>query len=83
MPITKKLMKLGNSYGIVIEKPILELLGINADTPLEISTPNGKILVITPVQEHANDDRGPELSLEEVLQRINEKYGVALRKLAE
>jgi len=44
----KKLTTIGNSLGIIIERPILELLGINKDTPLEVKT-DGVALVIRPV----------------------------------
>ncbi len=50
MSITKKLTKHGNSYALVIDRPILELLGINNDTLLEISTPDGATIMITPVK---------------------------------
>jgi antitoxin MazE len=43
----KKLTAIGNSYGVVIEKPILELLDIDKDTELEMTT-DGKVLVLEP-----------------------------------
>lgn len=46
----KKLSAIGNSLGIVIEKPILELLGIDRDTELEMTT-DGHRLVIEPVRQ--------------------------------
>ena len=48
----KKLSAIGNSVGIVIEKPILELLKIDRDTELEMTT-DGKRLVLEPVDEAA------------------------------
>lgn len=45
----KKLSAVGNSFGIVIEKPILELLRINRDTDLEVTT-DGNRLIIEPVR---------------------------------
>jgi antitoxin MazE len=45
--MTKKLARLGNSVGIVIDKPILELLGIDPDGEVDITT-DGERLVITP-----------------------------------
>ena len=45
----KKLTAIGNSLGIIIERPILELLGIDKDTPLEVKT-DGEALVIRPVR---------------------------------
>jgi len=43
----KKLSTVGNSLGLIIERPILDLLEITKDTPLEIKT-DGKALIIRP-----------------------------------
>ena len=45
--MVKTLTRHGNSLALVIDKPILEMLRIDADTPLEIAT-DGKSLVISP-----------------------------------
>jgi antitoxin component of MazEF toxin-antitoxin module len=45
----KKLSTIGNSLGVVIEKPILELLNIDKDTELEMTT-DGSRLIIEPVR---------------------------------
>jgi antitoxin component of MazEF toxin-antitoxin module len=47
--MTKKLVQIGNSAGLIIDKPILELLGITLDTELELST-DGKRLFIEPAR---------------------------------
>lgn len=78
MTLTKKLTKHGNSYAVIIERPILDLLGIDATTLLEISTPDGASIVITPVK---NKDQQSRFSAS--LKKINKKYGSALKKLAE
>ena len=50
----KKLSAVGNSLALIIEKPILELLGIDRDTELEIKT-DGEGLIVRPVREdHSN-----------------------------
>jgi len=46
----KKLVAIGNSLGLIIEQPILELLRIDRETILEIST-DGKTLIIRPVSK--------------------------------
>ena len=46
----KKLSAIGNSLGIVIEKPILELLDFNRDTEIEMTT-DGERLILTPVRK--------------------------------
>jgi len=47
--MTKRLQSIGNSSGIIIDKPILELLRITSETELEITT-DGERLIITPVR---------------------------------
>lgn len=46
----KKLTTIGNSLGLIIDRPILNLLDIDRDTELEITT-DGKTLMIQPVRE--------------------------------
>lgn len=46
----KKLSAVGNSLGIVIEKPILELLDIDRETELEMTT-DGQRLIIQPIRQ--------------------------------
>lgn len=75
--MVKKLKKHGNSLALVIEKPILDLIGAEADTPFEITT-DGRALVLTPVK---SADR--QAAFEEALQNANRKYAKALKKLAE
>ncbi|MBI5118972.1 AbrB/MazE/SpoVT family DNA-binding domain-containing protein [Candidatus Poribacteria bacterium] len=73
----KKLTKHGNSLALVIDKPVLDLLNINADTPLEIST-DGQVLVMSPVRDSARRKK-----FEKALETVNKKYGRALKRLAD
>ena len=73
----KALTKHGNSLALIIDRAVLELLKINADTPLEIST-DGHVLVITPIRDKARHDK-----FEKALERTNKKFGRALKHLAE
>ena len=73
--ITSKLVKHGNSAALVIDKPILELLHIGLDTPLDIST-DGKTLTITP----GKDDR--EKRIRAALKKVNTTHAATLRKLS-
>jgi len=73
----KHLIKHGNSLALIIDKPILELLQISAETPLEITT-NGNSLLISPVESGERKER-----LQASLDKINEKYGDDLKRLAE
>ena len=46
----KRLSAFGNSLGVVIEKPILQLLKIDRETRLEMTT-DGDRIVLTPVRQ--------------------------------
>lgn len=57
MAITKTLSAFGNSLALVMDRAVLDLLGISRDTALEIST-DGVRLIITPVKESASPQGG-------------------------
>jgi len=40
----------GNGYALVVEKSVMELLGMTPETPLEIRT-DGRSLIVTPAAE--------------------------------
>jgi antitoxin MazE len=48
--MVKTLRQIGNSYGIIIEKPIMDLLGIDSQTQLEVSVQDGALL-LRPIRE--------------------------------
>ncbi len=48
--MVKMLSPVGNSLAVIIDKPILELLGIDRATPLEVRT-DGTSLILTPVKK--------------------------------
>jgi antitoxin component of MazEF toxin-antitoxin module len=73
----KTLIKHGNSLALVIDKPILDMLQISADTPLEIST-NGDQLLVTPCR-----DKTRQKKIETSLEKINTKFENDLRRLAQ
>jgi antitoxin component of MazEF toxin-antitoxin module len=73
----KNLTKHGNSLALVIEKPILELIGADAETRFDIST-DGQALILTPVR-----NPGRKAAFETALDEVNTKYPKALKKLAE
>ena len=72
----KKFIKHGNSLALVIDKPILEMLHISADTQVELVT-NGDSLMISPVRAKAR-----QRNLTKSLEKINHKFGDDLRRLA-
>ena len=48
--MVKTLSPIGNSLGLIIDKAILDLLGIARDTPLDIKT-DGEALIIRPIRD--------------------------------
>jgi antitoxin component of MazEF toxin-antitoxin module len=73
----KTLTKHGNSLALVIEKPILELLGADAQTPFDVTT-DGQVLILSPIKE---SDRNEAFFA--ALDKVNARYPKALKKLAE
>ena len=73
----KTLTKHGNSLALVIDRAVLELLKIDSETPLEIST-DGQVLVITPVRDPERQEK-----FKSALGSVNRRYGRALKRLAE
>ncbi len=70
--MTKKPTRIGNSLGLVIEKPILELLSITQDTELEVTT-DGKRLIIEP--------RSRRKRLSDSARRAMDAHGNTFRRL--
>ncbi len=52
----KMLIKHGNSLALVIDKPILEMLQIDATTPLQLTT-NGDQILVTPCRDKARQKK--------------------------
>ena len=77
--LAKKLIPVGNSLGLVIDKPILDMLSISKDTELEIRT-EGNALIIMPVRKGKDQDR--EKSFREALKWVIEHHGETLQKLS-
>jgi antitoxin component of MazEF toxin-antitoxin module len=75
--LTKEICKHGNSLALVIDRPILELLGIDEQTTLNIST-DGRALIIVPSHGKRRSKR-----FLKALEDGNEQYGGALKRPAE
>ena len=76
----KKLTKVGNSLALVIDRPIIDLLNLDAETPLEERT-DGRTLTVSPVSD-ADLKTGRKRKVEEAMGRMNQRYAKALRRLA-
>jgi antitoxin MazE len=75
--MVKKLTKHGNSLALVIDRPILDLLKIDPDTPLEVTT-DGKQLIISLAKPSARREK-----FEAAQESAHKRYGKAFQKLAE
>lgn len=73
----KKLTKHGNSLALVIDRPILELLKIDADTTLDIST-DGEKLTIGPAKPSERRRK-----FEAAQAKAHQQFSGAFQKLAE
>lgn len=71
----KKLSAIGNSLGIVIEKPILELLDFTRDTELDMTT-DGERLIIARARKSKRD------RVKASLARAMAAHDESLRRLA-
>lgn len=73
----KNLVKHGNSWALVIDKPILELLNIDPESPLELST-DGRTMTIAPADadQHKKKVRAAR-------KKVNDRYSKVFKKLAE
>jgi antitoxin MazE len=73
----KNFVKHGNSWALVIDRPILDLLKITPEEPVEIST-DGKTMTITPVGTSVDKKQ-----VRAARKKINARYRKAFQKLAE
>lgn len=73
----KNLTAIGNSLGLIIEKPILDILGFSRETDLEMTT-DGQRLVI----ERANPGERRE-HIRSLTRKVIKSHEKTFRKLAE
>jgi len=74
----KKLTRHGNSWALVIDKPVLDLLKIDpAETPMEMTT-DGDALIVSPVRDAARRRK-----FEAAVERTHRKFGRMYKELAE
>ena len=72
----KTLTKHGNSTALVIERPILELLGATADTAFEVVT-DGKALILTPIKDAVHHNR-----FRKSMEKVGKRYAKSFEELA-
>ena len=72
----KRLTKIGNSHGVILEKAVLDFLKIDSDTELEIFADNGKI-VLSPISAEDQAQR-----FEDAMKKVNRRYAKTFKRLA-
>ena len=75
--ITKTLQRHGNTHALVIDKSLMEMMGIQPDTPLHL-TISGNSLIVTPANVGFGDEK-----MKEVLDHLWPRYGQMFKNLAE
>lgn len=74
----KQLRKVGNSNALLLDKPILELLGIGEESHVQLTIQDG-VLIVAPVHPQPVEEAAFDQALEKVLKRRH----AVLKKLAE
>jgi antitoxin MazE len=73
----KNFVKHGNNWAIVIDRPILDLLKINPESEIELTT-DGQSIRIAPA-----DPMSEKSKVRAASEKVNAKHSRAFRKLAE
>lgn len=73
----KNLVRHGNSWALVIDRPILELLKMRPEDPLEITT-DGTTMTIAPAATSP-----AKAKVRAARKKVNARYKQAFKKLAE
>jgi antitoxin component of MazEF toxin-antitoxin module len=73
----KQLRKVGNSNALILDKPILELLGLEEEGQVQLTVQDG-VLLVAP----ANPRRVPQAVFERHLAEVIEKRQRLLQRLA-
>ena len=74
--MVKRLQAIGNSFGVIIDKPILELLKLTPEVGLDVST-DGERLILTPIRADSRKRR-----VERAQRRTLASHERTFRKLA-
>ena len=72
-----KLTKHGDGLALVIDQPMLDMLSIDAETPLSIGT-DGESLIVSPTRDEEDEER-----FRAAMEKAHRQYGGMLKRLAE
>jgi len=71
-----RLTRIGDDIALVLEKPLLDHLGLDENSELELST-DGRVLVITPTRNPTREER-----IRKVMEKIDRKYAGVFERLS-
>lgn len=74
----KQIRKVGNSNALVLDKPILELLGLQEGSHVQLTVQDG-VLIVAPVNPGTEAQR----SFEDVVEHVMEQRKTVLQRLAQ
>ena len=74
--MTKTLTPMGDSLGLILDKPLLEMMHLGADTPLDVET-DGEVLIIRRAQDTDRRSR-----VRKATEKMMDAHAQTLRKLA-
>ena len=72
----KTISKVGNGQALLLDKPILEMLGLREGSRVRLSV-NGRTLIVMPVDDGPSDEE-----VAAAAERAHRKYGKLLKRLA-
>ena len=75
--MVKRLTRHGNSLALVIDRPVLQLLKIDAETPLEIMS-DGDVLLVRPLRDSKRAEQ-----IKAIRKRLHKRYEKTFQRLAE
>jgi len=79
----KRLSVLGNSYAVIIDKPIRAVLGIGRETILHVSTDGRRIVIEPTTERHRPVITGTELDARRVFDTLVRHYGLCQQQFDE
>lgn len=76
--MVKRLRKVGNSSALILDKAVMEMIGLEENAEVQLTVHNGS-LIVTPARPRQVDPK----RFEERLERVVSRRRKALKKLAE
>jgi antitoxin MazE len=73
----KHLTRVGNSSALIIDRPILDVVGIDEQTPLKLSI-EGRRIVIEPMSEEETEKRFGKAA-----DKVERRFGKMFKRLAQ